>query len=36
MIRVGGIATLFAMVALFFAMRRRNATQMRLRTGGTA
>jgi protein SCO1/2 len=35
-IRVGGIATLFGMVALFFAMRRRNATKMRLRTRGTA
>jgi protein SCO1/2 len=36
MIRVGGVVTLFAMVALFFVMRRRNATQMRLRAGGSA
>lgn len=36
MIRLGGIATLFGMVALFFAMRRRNARQVRLRAGGTA
>ena len=36
MVRVGGVVTLFAMVALFFAMRRRNATQMRLRAGGPA
>jgi protein SCO1 len=35
-IRVGGIGTLFAMVALFFVMRRRNARQMRSRSGGTA
>ncbi len=35
-IRVGGIATLFAMVALFFVMRRRTAKQMRLRPGGIA
>ena len=34
-IRVGGIGTLFAIVALFFAMHRRNARQMRLRPGGT-
>jgi protein SCO1/2 len=34
MIRVGGIATLFGMVALFFAMRRRSARQVRLRPGG--
>jgi protein SCO1/2 len=36
MVRLGGIATLLAMVALFFVMRRRNAAQMRLRAGGTA
>jgi protein SCO1/2 len=36
MVRLGGIATLFAMVALFFVMRRRSATQVRLRPGGTA
>ena len=35
MIRAGGVVTLFAMVALFFAMRRRNATQVRIRAGGT-
>ncbi len=35
-IRVGGIATLFGMVALFFAMRRRNARRMRLGVGETA
>ncbi len=36
MVRLGGIATLFAMVALFFVMRRRTAKQMRLRPGGIA
>ena len=36
MIRVGGVVTLFAMVVLFLVMRRRNATQMRLREGGAA
>ena len=36
MIRVGGVLTLLAMAALFFAMRRRNAAQMRIREGGTA
>lgn len=36
MVRVGGIATLLAMVGMFFVMRRRNAAQMRLRAGGTA
>jgi len=36
MIRIGGIVTLFGMVALFFAMRRRSARQVRLRAGGTA
>lgn len=36
MIRAGGVVTLLAMVALFFAMRRRNAMQMRLRSGGPA
>lgn len=35
-IRIGGIATLFGMVALFFAMRRRNARQVGLTTGGNA
>jgi protein SCO1/2 len=35
-IRAGGIATLFGMVALFFAMRRRNATKMHLGTRGNA
>jgi len=34
-IRVGGIATLFVMVALFFLMRRRSAMQMRSRPRGT-
>jgi protein SCO1 len=36
MVRLGGIATLFVMAAGFFVMRRRNATQMRLRSRGTA
>jgi len=36
MIRIGGIATLVAMVAMFFVMRRRTASQLRLRAGGTA
>jgi len=36
MVRLGGIATLIAMVALFFVMRRRTAAQVRLRAGGTA
>jgi protein SCO1/2 len=36
MIRAGGVVTLVAMVTLFFVMRRRNATQMRLRAGGSA
>ena len=36
MVRVGGVATLVVMVAMFFVMRRRTASQMRLRTGGTA
>ncbi len=36
MVRLGGIATLVTMVALFFVMRRRSATQIRLRPGGTA
>lgn len=36
MIRAGGVVTLLAMVALFFGMRRRNAMQMRLRSGGPA
>lgn len=35
-VRVAGVVTLFGMVALFFAMRRRNARQMRLTTGETA
>jgi len=34
MIRLGGIATLIAMVAMFFVMRRRGAAQIRLRPGG--
>jgi protein SCO1/2 len=36
MVRVGGIATLVVMVAGFFVMRRRTASQLRLRAGGTA
>jgi len=36
MVRLGGVATLFGMVALFFAMRRRIARQGRLRARGTA
>ena len=36
MVRVGGIATLVAMVAAFFVMRRRTTSQQRLRAGGTA
>jgi protein SCO1 len=36
MVRVGGVLTLLAMVALFFAMRRRNAAQVRIRAGGAA
>lgn len=36
MVRLGGIATLFAMVALFLVMRRRTAKQMRLGPGGIA
>ena len=36
MMRVGGVITLFAMLALFFAMRRRNASQIRIRAGGAA
>ncbi|CAN5786361.1 SCO family protein [soil metagenome] len=36
MIRLGGIGTLIAMVALFFVMRRRSAMQMRLPRGGSA
>jgi protein SCO1 len=36
MIRVGGVLTLFAMVVMFFAMRRRNAAQVRIRAGGAA
>lgn len=36
MVRLGGIATLIAMVALFFMMRRRTAARVRLRAGGTA
>ncbi len=35
MVRVGGIATLVLMVAMFFVMRRRTASQLRLRAGGT-
>jgi protein SCO1 len=35
-VRVAGVVTLFGMVALFFAMRRRSARQMRLTSGGTA
>jgi|SRR5688572_7863834 len=36
MMRVGGVITLFAMLALFFVMRRRNASQIRIREGGAA
>lgn len=36
MVRLGGIATLIAMVGLYFVMRRRTAAQVRLRAGGTA
>ena len=36
MIRVAGVTTLVVMVAMFFVMRRRTASQTRLRTGGTA
>jgi len=36
MVRLGGIATLIAMVALFFIMRRRDAAQIRLRARGAA
>lgn len=36
MVRLGGIATLIAMVGLFFVMRRRTAAQVRLRAGGNA
>jgi protein SCO1/2 len=36
LVRGGGVATLFGMVVLFFAMRRRNATKMRLETRGSA
>ncbi len=36
MVRLGGIATLVAMAAMFFVMRRRTAAQVRWRTGGTA
>ena len=36
MVRLGGIATLIAMVVLFFVMRRRTAAQVRLRAGGNA
>lgn len=36
MVRLGGIATLIAMVGLYFVMRRRTASQDRLRAGGTA
>jgi protein SCO1/2 len=35
MIRLGGVATLIVMIAAFFVLRRRGATQMRLRPGGT-
>lgn len=36
MVRLGGIATLIAMVGLYFVMRRRTAAQVRLRAGGNA
>jgi protein SCO1/2 len=36
LVRLGVIATLITMVAIFFVLRRRTAAQVRLRAGGTA
>jgi protein SCO1 len=36
LVRAGGVITLLAIGAMFFAMRKHNATQLRLRSGGTA